>query len=285
MYIDIKTKYVIIIVSINGGQNKMKVQNVKRFGNLLIDSFNEVDGKNILVASGIGGSSITEDIIPDAISAIRLLGADEVHLKGLNGVDLVITPDMSAKDAKNVWETEQKRKDEEYEKSPEYKDQQKKMRAEEKERKEFEFATTTEAIDTLKKVKEIPSLTTDKASLEEAVDFCKDVMLVIAKMGQLHFSDSEQKEISKLLKQKGACRTKELNEKFKEVKGDSSVGVLMDLPNNIQFPVCAFDQLIDTKPDTFSFGLSYMNDGGKNYSWVCEWLKVQDKSKNTDSGK
>jgi hypothetical protein len=253
------------------------------FDNLEFGSVEIINNKRVLVARGKIGCSIKEDIIPDAIAIIQNLKLDKVFLKDLNGVDLIITPDMTVKDANIAWENERNRKNEEYENTM-YKNYQEKLKIEEKERKEFEFGTTTEAIDTLKKVKEIPSLKTDKASFKEAVDFCKDVTLVIAKMGQLHFSNDEQKEISELLKQKGACKTKELNKKFIGVKGKPTIGELIDLPNNIQFPVCLFDQLIDTKPDTFDFGLSYMNGGCKK-SWVCEWLNAQDKSKNTDSGK
>lgn len=100
----------------------------------------------------------------------------------------------------------------------------------------------------------------------------KRVMINIQKSVNFNFDEQQRKEYSEALKQLGCTTFKNAHNCF---KGESrTIGEVLKLNGNIEFPLSALSQLIDTDESTFSYGLSKMAEGNE-YSWVSQWLNAQ----------
>ena len=112
-----------------------------------------------------------------------------------------------------------------------------------------------------------------ETSMEDAVAHSRKVLTVLLKSRNLTSEiNKEQHNVSEALKAVGCVPWKEADKKFQD---GSSIGELL-YRENVSFPLSAYTQLIDTKPDTFSYGLSKLLDGDERYSWVSEWLSTQE---------
>ena len=72
----------------------------------------------------------------------------------------------------------------------------------------------------------------------------------------------------------GACKYSDAATKFIAKEGGSIDETLKSV-DDIRFPLSAFSQILDASPSAYQYGWSKMLDGGKDYSWIAEWLKTQ----------
>ena len=121
----------------------------------------------------------------------------------------------------------------------------------------------------LSKIQKI-DYTSPETTMEEAIAHSIQVLEVLIRAENLDFS-RERQSVSEALKMVGCVPWPQANEKFQD---RSSVGELL-YRENVSFPLSAYQQLIDSEPSTFSYGLAKLLDGGAEYSWIGEWLFTQ----------
>lgn len=116
-----------------------------------------------------------------------------------------------------------------------------------------------------------------KTSTKDAVKFCRQVLDCFYEAR--HFVPNKERLETKLV-DLGACNYRSASETFK-TSGKNTVGDAMKLKDNIEFPLLAFSQIIDTKPSSDStaweFNWGIMTDGNE-YSWINQWLTSQQKN-------
>lgn len=118
-------------------------------------------------------------------------------------------------------------------------------------------------------------LKSEKTSIKKAVQFCSKIMNCFLRAENIL---PDKQILEAILIKIGACEYKEAHKKFITNKG--SMGEISGLENNIQFPLAAFNQIINNKSQSsYEYGWGKMLDGGKNYSWVANWLKTQRNAK------
>ena len=238
----------------------------------------------VVYGYGYAGYDIVEQIIPEAVKYLKENKYEKFILEDLNGVDLEIDNGLTIEQVLGKYQEEKtaysRRKQKEYEEwlaSPEGIAEQKRQAEEQAKHDAFVFHSTSEAILALTEIKPV-DLTSDKTTEKEAMRFCKEVMTVILKCEDLHFSDEDRALLQDTLKTLGCVETKDVSQKFLTLGSRTTIGTLSKLKNNIQLPLSCFDQLLSEDKDTFEFGKSKMTDGGEKYSWIGEWLQTQEKA-------
>lgn len=146
------------------------------------------------------------------------------------------------------------------------------------EKKEITFNSyknLDQAIADLKKIKSI-DLVFGETPMKEAVDFCKDVMVVIGRTKHMltgrNLATKDIMKFSEALKSIGCVPYKRANIMYQYCSRNQDY---ITAKNNIVFPLTAFTQLIDSKPSTFSYGMTKLNEGDFAASWVGFWLRAQ----------
>ena len=238
----------------------------------------------VVYGYGYAGYDIVEQIIPEAVKYLKENKYEKFILKDLNGVDLEIDKVLTVEQALDKYQKEKvaysERKQKEYEEwlaSPEGIAEQKRKAEEKAKHDAFVFHSTSEAILALTEIKPV-DLTSDKTTEKEAMRFCKEVMTVILKCEDLHFSDEDRALLQDTLKTLGCVETKDVSQKFLTLGSQATIGTLLKSKNNIQLPLYCFDQLLSEDKDTFEFGMSKMTEGREKNSWITKWLQTQEKA-------
>ena len=131
------------------------------------------------------------------------------------------------------------------------------------------YETLEEFYRDLSKIKPV-DYTSPETTMEDAVAHSRKVLEVLVRADNLDLS-REQKNVSEALKMVGCVPWPQADGKFQD---RSTVGELL-YKENVSFPLTAYQQLIDAKPSSFSFGWAKLMDGGAEYSWMSEWLFTQ----------
>ena len=225
--------------------------------------------------------NITKQIIPEAIEILNQSPYENGVITGLNGVDITISKGMSVDTAIQTWEQAQSERSEklrqEHEawlQTPEGIAHTKKVEEEKRQHDEFVYHSLNEALNALKEVKPV-DLRNGTTSIEEAVTFCQEVLLILQKSSDLSLTPEQQKQYSEALKAIGCVNYNDAHKSYKTAT-KNNIGALLQEENNIEFPLSAFTQLIDTTPDSFEYGMSKLTDGDLQYSWIGEWLRTQE---------
>lgn len=148
------------------------------------------------------------------------------------------------------------------------------------------YQSVDEAILALTKI-EVADLTSEKTPLKEAIRLCREVLTVVLKCENLQFTDMQIEEFQDYLKMLGCATFLAAADKFKSGR-EQTIAQINGKKNNIEFPLCAFTNLIDCGKDTFRYGISKLTDGRRQKcSWADVWLSAQEKaiSNNGKNGK
>ena len=238
----------------------------------------------VVYGYGYAGYDIVEQIIPEAVKYLKENKYEKFILKDLNGVDLEIDNGLTIEQALDKYQKEKvaysERKQKEYEEwlaSPEGIAEQKREAEEKAKHDAFVFHSTSEAILALTEIKPV-DLTSDETTEKEAMRFCKEVMTVILKCEDLHFSDEDRALLQDTLKTLGCVETKDVSQKFLTLGSQVTIRTLLKSENNIQIPLVCFNQLLSEDKDTFEFGMSKMTEGREKNSWITKWLQTQEKA-------
>ena len=238
----------------------------------------------VVYGYGYAGYDIVEQIIPEAVKYLKENKYEKFILKDLNGVDLEIDNGLTIEQVLGKYQEEEiaysRRKQKEYEEwlaSPEGIAEQKREAEEKAKHDAFVFHSTSEAILALTEIKPV-DLTSDKTTEKEAMRFCKEVMTVILKCEDLHFSDEDRALLQDTLKTLGCVKTKDVSQKFLTLGSQATIRTLLKSENNIQLPLVCFNQLLSEDKDTFEFGMSKMTEGREKNSWIAKWLQTQEKA-------
>ena len=239
----------------------------------------------VVYGYGYAGYDIVEQIIPEAVKYINEnTKYEKFVLEGLNGVNLGIDSGLTVEQALDKYQEEKaayrERIQKEYEEwlaSPEGIAEQKRQAEEQAKHDAFVFHSPSEAMLALTEIEPV-DLTSAKTTEKEAMRFCKEVMTVILKCEDLHFSDEDRILLQDTLKALGCVETKDASRKFLTSGSRATIGNLLKAKNNIQFPLYCFDQLLSENEDAFNYGKSIMTEGGEKHSWIGEWLQTQEKA-------
>ena len=252
---------------------------------LILNNYNEQEKTAIF--EPIAGNIFTGHI-PEAIDYLNNNAAERVTILGLNGIDLTITKGTTVDEAIAMFKKLQDEKFAKYEaerkawlETPEGKAYLKKQEEEKRQHEEFVYHSTDEAMEALSKVKPV-DLVGGTTSMSDAIEFSREVLLIIHKCEDLRFTEEEQKQFSDALKAIGCATYKTVNQKY-VTDPTKTLGQIIKT-NDIDFPLSCYSQLIDVKPSTFSFGLSKLCDGDIEYSWIGSWLKAQEKAAQKQPG-
>lgn len=136
---------------------------------------------------------------------------------------------------------------------------------------EFKYFENEQEMFTVMKYLKHCNLASEKTELSDAVEFCKTIFECFLRAE--HFTPNHEKlELS--LYRLGACKYNDAANKF-IANGDASIGELLSSVDDIGFPLSAFSQILDTSDSDYRLGWSKLMDGGKDNSWVSEWLNTQ----------
>lgn len=249
---------------------------------LILNNYNEQEKTATFepIAGNIFDGHIPEAI--DYLNSAAVTGAalESVTIIGLNGIDLTITKGMTVDEAIAKFKKMQDEKYEQYKaereawlKTPEGQEYLRAQEEEKRKHEEFVYHSVDEALEALSKVKPV-DLVGGSTSMDDAIEFSKEVLLIIHKCEDLRFTEEEQKQFSDALKAIGCATYKTVNPKY-VTDPTKTLGQIIKT-NDIDFPLSCYSQLIDVKPSTFSFGLSKLCDGDIEYSWISSWLKAQE---------
>lgn len=117
------------------------------------------------------------------------------------------------------------------------------LRKNEMEHDAYVYHSANEANIALTHLKPI-DLTSEKTTMKEAVDFCKDFMVILSKCEDLEFSDEDRKIFQDTMRVLGLASYDEVNEKF---KGDSEgrvIGRCIEKQDSIEFPLIVATKLL-----------------------------------------
>lgn len=117
-------------------------------------------------------------------------------------------------------------------------------------------------------------LTSNKTEIKQAVNFCKKVFAIIMGCKHFDFTDEDITKMSNTLKEIGCVKHNDAASKFIS-NNHNSLSDVIELPNNIEFPLSLFSQLIDTNSNSFTFAISLATDGDE-MSWINSWIDAQD---------
>ena len=131
------------------------------------------------------------------------------------------------------------------------------------------YTTLEEFYKDLSKIKKV-DYTSSETSMESVIEHSRQVLTTLLRAHNLNLS-KEQKNISEALKMIGCIPWTEAHKKFQD---GSAIGQLLG-KENVSFPLFLYQQLIDSEPETFIFGLDKALDGGYKNSWISEWLQTQ----------
>ena len=132
------------------------------------------------------------------------------------------------------------------------------------------FTSIYEMLDDLNKIEPLEKDLSQEQDMDKAVELCKRVLTNIQKAPAKFFdSKSLMKEYSETLIKKGCVIFEHANDCFK-TKEASSLAEIIDLQNDINFPLCCFSQLIDSDEKTFMTGINKLHGG-----WAEQWLHAQ----------
>ena len=238
---------------------------------------------NVVYATGSVGSHITKEIIPQGIDFLKEFTIFKgMKLTGLNGADVYVTSETPYEQIEELYQAAQdeanarhQAEHEEFLKTPEgkewlKKEEERKMRekAEKAEHELFVFHSKEEAFEALSAIKPC-DLTSNETKLEDAVNFCKEVMTVLIKCEDLRL---DHKELETALTNLGACTIDNASKKFRT--NARTIGDILTKKNNIEFPLSVFTQIIGTSDESYRYGFSRAVDGGKK-GWIGEWLYTQ----------
>lgn len=146
-------------------------------------------------------------------------------------------------------------------------------------RKEFVYADFEQMIKDLGNIKSC-DLTSETASLEDALKLCKKVMTIFLKAEDLNLSFEQQKQLCQRLEGLGCCKYKNAAEKFcANFNSSASVDSILCKEQNIEYPLLAFSQLLDVDHETFVDNFKHLTKGGKGESLCGQWLQAQEKTK------
>lgn len=135
------------------------------------------------------------------------------------------------------------------------------------------YESVTEFFRDLSKIEKF-DYKSSKSSMEDAIEHSRKVLTVLLKSEGLEL-EKDRKDVSEALKIIGCVPFKKADKKF---RSNQNIGVLL-FEENVAFPLSAYTQLIDTKEDTFSYGLEKMLDGGAD-GWIGSWLTTQKMAEN-----
>ena len=109
-------------------------------------------------------------------------------------------------------------------------------------------------------------LRSEKTLHSDAVEFCKKIFTVFETAKD--FVPNHDR-LALNLYRKGACEYNKAAEKFVEMKG-ARVEDLLKIQGNIQFPLSAFTQILNTSDQAYQFAWMKMQSG-----LLTEWLNAQ----------
>ncbi|MBO5884985.1 MAG: hypothetical protein J6Q51_04235, partial [Clostridia bacterium] len=135
------------------------------------------------------------------------------------------------------------------------------------------FKTFNEIIEDLKTITPLKQDLSNEQDMNSVLVMIKRVMINIQKASRFGFTEQQIEVYSQALKELGCTNYKNSHESFR-AEGSRSLSETMSLNKNIEFPLSALTQLIDTNSSTFEFGLAKMSEGDE-YSWISTWLKAQ----------
>lgn len=249
--------------------------------------FKEYDPNSKIAIFNTHLGNIITGHIPEAVEFLDNANANGQELEsvivlGLNGIDLTITKGMTVEEAVEKYKQLQNAEYEKFKaereawlKTPEGQAYLKEQEEQKRKHDEFVYHSLDEAMEALSKVKPV-DLAGGTTSKEDALAFCREVLLIIHKCEDLHMSEAEQQQFSEALKTLGCATYKTVNPKY-VTDSSRTLGEILET-NDIDFPLSCFSQLIDVKPSSFSFGLAKICDGDIEYSWIGDWLKTQERA-------
>jgi len=134
------------------------------------------------------------------------------------------------------------------------------------------YKTQEEFFEALKKIKPC-DLKDEKTSIEDAVEFCKQLMecFIAAKRWYLVPDVAKLREELKAL---GGCRYNEAHPKFL-VEKEEDLRKFLRLANNIQFPLEAMEQVFLCDQDDFTYAFDQIAGHGEQ-SYAKAWLRSQE---------
>ncbi|MGN1201545.1 MAG: hypothetical protein ACI4R8_04770 [Candidatus Caccovivens sp.] len=140
------------------------------------------------------------------------------------------------------------------------------------------YKNSSDVVEALLNIEPV-DLKSKNTSNKDAVKFCREVLTVLMGCENLYFNETEQMHISDALKFIGCATYKNVAIQFIDYD-TKTLGDIIEKPNSIELPLEIFTHLIDTKPDSFSYGLREALGGEKNICWVSRWLSAQEKADN-----
>lgn len=135
------------------------------------------------------------------------------------------------------------------------------------------FNTFNDIIEDLKTISPLKQDLSNEQDMSNVLVMIKRVMINIQKSAHFQFTDQQKEIYSQALKELGCTNYKNSHESFR-AQGNRSLGETMSLYKNIEFPLSALTQLIDTSSLTFDIGMDKMTEADAD-SWICTWLKAQ----------
>ncbi len=136
--------------------------------------------------------------------------------------------------------------------------------------KKTKIETEEDIFKALKQIKPC-DLTDENTTIEDAVEFCKDIMMVFVEAAELDLPPPNQLRLVDTLKQLGACTYDNAAGQFKT----DGKTLQIKAPNNVEFPLSFFSQIIGTTSRSYRYGYLKATDGGEKYSWASEWIQAQ----------
>ena len=208
----------------------------------------------IAIASGALGCNIQEEVIPEAVRLLEKSKFSKLLLINMNGVDVAIHKNTTAKDAIMQWQANKV-------------DTLKHIKP--------QFDNVDEALIALSQI-EPANLCSEKTPHYQAVTLCKKVMKVIEKCKHLTFSTQDMADFQTFLKALGCTTQDKAAKKFSPIS-NADLDTLISKRDNIQFPLTVFTGLIDCPQPNFNAVLNQAETTNK--SFACQWLDAQEKTK------
>lgn len=134
------------------------------------------------------------------------------------------------------------------------------------------FENVEEAINDLKTIDKC-DLSAKDVDENEARYFLIHVMCNVLKCENLKFSEEQMNLYSNTLKEIGCKKWDDCNPELIKTAGETVKEIMLE--KNSAFAISVLSQLIDTKKETFDYGLNKATEGGIESSWVAKWIKTQ----------
>lgn len=245
--------------------------------------FIKTEGDKIFVTGQVG-NNIIKKIIPDALALLQEHPEyNQIVLEDINSTTFTLDQGCTLEKAIELFESawtdlmekiDQKRKD--YEETAEGQAEVKRIAEENAAQEAYRFKDFSELYSAINALP-VTDLKSSKTSMKDAIDFCKELMVIFSKSDNLEISKNQLKSFNDLLKNKGACGYHDAASKFlPPFNKKMSIEETLESNGTIYFPLSALLQIIDkTSTDSVKFALSRMGNGGEKHSWCMQWVNAQ----------